>query len=96
MFYLIQHKLPAFKEKCNMLHNQQNWEKSKPEQCQHHLVSQTDGQASVRDLFPNFRAPRTSMPMFSLLIQAVWQSAVFPLRGEQTNASDSEQALALV
>lgn len=31
--------------------------------------TQTDGRASVRDPTPNFRAPHTSMPMFSLLLQ---------------------------
>lgn len=31
--------------------------------------TQTDGRASVRDPTPNFRATRTSMPMFSLLLQ---------------------------
>lgn len=52
--------------------------------------TQTDGRASVHDPNPNFRAPRTSMPTFSLLLQQC-ESAVFPLRGEQ-----SEQALVLV
>lgn len=31
--------------------------------------TQTDGRASVHDPTPNFRAPRTSMPTFSLLLQ---------------------------
>lgn len=32
-------------------------------------LTQTDGWASVRDLPPNFRPPRTSMPTFSLLLK---------------------------